>query len=234
MCLASHFVNIESWKLIVGYRDIYYAKKILNPFVCVEVTILVVKCNVYEGHMFTRPLLQTCRLETTFLCLNIRLIGNNNFQILIIFIEINVNVCLLCAHHVMEGIILHIVDLTVNKMSVTHLAFMFRWFSFRILRSWKARFSHRSISPRRYVLKSFRCLEVSNHVRNWNKVKNNIYVSWKFQLFQLEIPMYKNKLMCKSLLIISVSFVFCLFNCVVSWNEGKTINLVWSSFQIPK
>jgi len=30
-----------------------------------------------------------------------------NFLILIIFIEINVNVCLLCAHHVMTRIILH-------------------------------------------------------------------------------------------------------------------------------
>jgi len=29
------------------------------------------------------------------------------FQILIIFIEININVCLLCAHHVMKSIIIH-------------------------------------------------------------------------------------------------------------------------------
>ena len=37
--------------------DIYYAKKILNTFVCVEVRIFVVKLNVYEGHIFPRPLL---------------------------------------------------------------------------------------------------------------------------------------------------------------------------------
>jgi len=43
MCLASHFDIIENSKLIVGHRDIYYAKKILNFFVCVEVRILVAR-----------------------------------------------------------------------------------------------------------------------------------------------------------------------------------------------
>jgi len=27
MCLASHFDIIETWKVNVGHRDIYYAKK---------------------------------------------------------------------------------------------------------------------------------------------------------------------------------------------------------------
>jgi len=107
MCLASHFDIIESWKLNVWHRGICYAKKILNAFVCVEVTILVEKWNVYEGHIFPRPLLQTCWLETTSLCVNTRLLVNKNFQILIIFIEINVNVCLLCPNHVMTSIILN-------------------------------------------------------------------------------------------------------------------------------
>jgi len=62
-----------------------------------------------------RPLLQTCRLETTALFLNTSLIVNKKFFILIIFIEINVNVCLLCAHHVMASIILHTRKPTVNK-----------------------------------------------------------------------------------------------------------------------
>jgi len=43
MCLASHFDIIESRKLIVLHREIYKAKKKLNTFVCVEVTILVEK-----------------------------------------------------------------------------------------------------------------------------------------------------------------------------------------------
>ena len=78
--LASHFNIIESWKLIVGHRDIYYAKKILNTFVCVEVRILVEKWNVYEGNIFPSSLLQTCRLETTSLFLNTRLLVNKIFS----------------------------------------------------------------------------------------------------------------------------------------------------------
>jgi len=81
--LASHFDITESWKLIVGHHDIYCAKKILNTFACVEVRIPVEKWNVYEGHISPRPLLQTCRLETTSLCLNTRLfvkkIPNSHF-----------------------------------------------------------------------------------------------------------------------------------------------------------
>jgi hypothetical protein len=34
MFLASLFGFIESRKMIVGYRDIYYAKKIIISFVC--------------------------------------------------------------------------------------------------------------------------------------------------------------------------------------------------------
>jgi len=32
MCLARYFDNIENWKLIVGHRDIYYAKKNIKCF----------------------------------------------------------------------------------------------------------------------------------------------------------------------------------------------------------
>ena len=96
-----------SWKLIVVHRDIYYAKKILNSFVCVEVRIVLEKWNIYEAHLFSSPLLQTCRLETNTLCLNTRLRVKKKFQTLIIFIEINVNICLLCVHPVITSIIHH-------------------------------------------------------------------------------------------------------------------------------
>jgi len=82
-------------------------KKILYSFVCVEVRILVEKWTVYECHIFLRLILQTCRLETTSFCLNTRLFLNKNFQIFIIFIEINVNVRLSCAHHVMTSVIVY-------------------------------------------------------------------------------------------------------------------------------
>ena len=101
------FYIMERRILIVGHRDIYYAKKILKTFLFVEVGILVEMWIGYESHIFPRPLLQTCRLETTFLCLNTRLLENKNFQILIIYIEINLNLCLLCAHDVMTCTIIH-------------------------------------------------------------------------------------------------------------------------------
>ena len=106
MCLSSHFDIIKRWKLNVGYLDIYYAKKILNTFVCVEFRIPVEKWNVYEDHIFPRPLLQTCRLDTNSLCLNTRVKLNKKFPKNHIY-WINVNVCLLRDHHVMKGIILH-------------------------------------------------------------------------------------------------------------------------------
>jgi len=68
-------IKIDFWT----WWHILY-KKILNTFLCVEDRILVEKLNVYEGHIFQRPLLQICRLETTTLCLNTRLRVNKKFS----------------------------------------------------------------------------------------------------------------------------------------------------------
>ena len=106
MCLSIHFDIIETWKVNVGYRDIYYSK-ILNISYEWSLEFFVKKWNMYEAYIFQRPLQQTCSLETTPLCLNTRLRVKKNFKIHINFIEINVNVCLLCAPHVMTSIILH-------------------------------------------------------------------------------------------------------------------------------
>ena len=84
---------------------------------------------------FSRGHYKTCRLETTPLCFNTRLRVKENFKIHNNFNEINANVCLLCAQSVMASIIIHS-RRPVNKMSVTHLVFMFQQtFIFRILRS---------------------------------------------------------------------------------------------------
>ena len=40
--------------------------------------------------------------------------------------------------------------------------------------------------------------------------------------------------MCQSILINTISFLFCEFIRVTSWNDGKTIIFVRSSSQIPK
>jgi len=78
------FWHYSELKIHCWHRGVYYAKKILNSFVYVEVRILGENWNVYEGHIFPRPLLQTCKFETSSLCLNTRLIVNkHNFQILI-------------------------------------------------------------------------------------------------------------------------------------------------------
>ena len=122
---------------------------------------------MYEAHIFPRPLQQTCRFETTSLCLNTRLIVNKNFQILIIFIEISVNVCLSCAHHVMKSIILHTRRPIYQYKACYAFDFMFQLILlFRILWSRKARFPIVPFRTARYVYKSFMCLEFSKRVRN--------------------------------------------------------------------
>ena len=109
----------------------------------------------------------------------------------------------------------------------------FSWFSFFAF--WGAEehvFHIAPFSPTRYVLKSFRYLEVRNRVGIWNKVKNFILVVSKLQLCQLEIPIFIYKL-CRSTLINTVSFLFCEFIRVTSWNNGKIVILVRSSFKFP-
>ena len=154
---------------------------------------------MYEAHFFPRPFQQTCRLETTSLCLNTRIRVKKNFKIHIKFIDINVNVCLLCALHVMTSIIIRHEDITVNKRSVTHYVVGFRWFSFFAFgEAEKHLFQINPFRPTGYVLMRLRCLEVSNLLRNWNKVKNFIFVGPKHKICQLEIPIFIYKLMCQS------------------------------------
>ena len=53
----------------------------------------------------------------------------------------------------------------------------------------------------------------------------------KFQLCLWELPIFIYKLMCQCSLLNSVSFLFCEFIRVTSWNNGKTVILVRSSFK---
>ena len=165
------------------------SKKILNFFVCVEVRFFGEKWNIYEAHIFPRPLLQTCRLKTTSLCSNTRLRVNKNFEILIILIELNVNVCVLCAHPVMTSIILHTRRRNCSKNVYYALGFyVLADFFFAFCGAEKHVFHIATFSPTRYVLKGFRYLEVTKRVRDWNKVKisyswgpNFNYANWKYQ-----------------------------------------------------
>jgi len=121
--------------------------------------ILVEMWNVNDGHIFPRSLLHTCRLETNSLCINTPLIVNKNFQILIIFIEINVNDFLLCADHVTTSIILHTRRPNCQwKVCYALVYYVSANFFFHILGSWILRFSHRFISPHEVCTNAFQVL----------------------------------------------------------------------------
>ena len=60
-------------------RHLIY-KKILTFSYVWRLEFFLKKWNMYESHIFERPLQQTCRLETTLLCLCTRLRLNKKFQ----------------------------------------------------------------------------------------------------------------------------------------------------------
>ena len=74
------FWNYRELKIVCWISRHILCEKSIKPFQCVEFKIPVETCNIYEGHIFPRPLLQTCRLLTTSLCLNNRLIVNQKFS----------------------------------------------------------------------------------------------------------------------------------------------------------
>ena len=122
---------------------------------------------MYEAHIFPSPLQQTCRFETNPFCLNTRLRVNKPFKIHINFIEINVNFCLLCTHHVITSLILHTRRLNCQKKSVTVLVFCFRCLSFFAFGEAEKHVFHiTTFRPTSYVLMGLKWLEVSNRLRN--------------------------------------------------------------------
>ena len=152
-------------------------KKILNFFICVEVRILCKKVKYVWSSHFPEAITTNMQIGYESFVFEYPVTCKKKFTIQINFIEINVNVCLLWAHHVMTSIILHTRRSNCQKISVAHLVFMFQLtFIFRILRSWKARYHITPFRPTSYVLMRLKWLEVSNRVRNWNKVKNFIFV----------------------------------------------------------
>jgi len=74
---------------------------------------------------FPEAITTNMKIGNAFIVFKCPAICKQSFQIFIIFIEINVNVCLLGAHPVIKSIILHTRSLNSQKMSVTHLVFMF-------------------------------------------------------------------------------------------------------------
>jgi hypothetical protein len=144
------------------------------------------------------PLLQTCRLETTSLCLNSRLVVNKKFPNSHYFYW---NYCKRFTFMWSPRNDKYSPSCSKNYLSMKSLlrtSFLcFSWFSFFAF--WEAEkhvFNIVPFRPTRNVLKFFRCLAVSNRMRYRDKVKNNIYVRSKLPLCQLEIRIFINNLMC--------------------------------------
>ena len=82
-------------------------KKILNCFICVEVIILCKKVKYVWILHFPEAITTNMQIGYDSFVFTYPVTWQKNFRIHINFIEINVNVCLLCALHVMTSIILH-------------------------------------------------------------------------------------------------------------------------------
>jgi len=82
-----------------------------------------------------------------------------------------------------------------------------------------------------HVLKSFRYLDVSKRVSNWNKGKILIFIGSILQKCQLDVPVFIYKLMRQISLWITVSYGFLEFYRVAIWNKGKRFILVIHHFK---
>jgi len=85
----------------------YIMQKILNFFISVEVRILCKKVKYVWSSHFPETITTNMLIGNDFFVFNFPVTGKKNFQIHINLVEINVNVLLVCDHHVMKGIILH-------------------------------------------------------------------------------------------------------------------------------
>ena len=92
----------------LGIWNVERTKIILNVFICVEVTILCKKVKYVWSSHFPEAITTNIQIGYDSFVFKYPVTWQTkNFKIHINFIEINVNVCLLCALHVMTSIILH-------------------------------------------------------------------------------------------------------------------------------
>ena len=102
-------------------------------------------------------------------------------------------------------------------------------FIFRILFIWKATFSHLFISLLELCTNVFRVF--GGQYQTEIKAKLH-FRAWILQICQLQIRIFIYQFISLHSLWISVSYWFCIFNRLASWNIGKELILVLSSFQI--
>jgi len=107
MYFASHCDTMESWKVFVGHCDTSYAKKKKLKFsnVCrlnFSRTVKYIWSSHFPEFISRIILIRKDSFVYKYLATCIK-----NYQFLIIFIEINKNVWLLCAHPLKTSIVLH-------------------------------------------------------------------------------------------------------------------------------
>ena len=203
MCLTSFYVwHFRQMKEIFGYRDIYFSKKYIKIFLLCGSLHYCRKVKYILSSHFTEVISTNLLNGKEFFVFKYKVKYKQIISISHYFYWNFGDSLNLSAHPLMISIIFHTRRPNTHKPSVTYLVFMFHLiFIFRILMSWKACFSHRSIS----VLKSFGCLNVSNRVSKLNKGKILIIVWSILKICHLELAVIMYKLMYECSLWISVS-----------------------------
>ena len=137
--LEGNFSTYLFGKSFWHYRDLksecwttrlILCKKILNFFICVEVRILCKKLKYVWSSHFPDAITTNMQIGNDSFVFNTRLGVNKYYKIHINFFEINVNICLLCAHRVTTSIILHTRWSNCNNVCYALVVFRFSWLSF--------------------------------------------------------------------------------------------------------
>ena len=146
----------ENWLLGIAT---YIMRKVLNPFLCVDVRILVEKINIYIKFTFSRGHYYKHADWKRLFVFKYPFTFKPKLHIIIIFIEINENVCLLCAHHIMKGIIIHTRRPNCQWKVCYELGiYVSTDYLFSHFEKLKTRFSHRSLSAHQVCTKDYQVL----------------------------------------------------------------------------
>ena len=126
----------EKWMMDIAT---YIMQKNVKFFICVEVRILCKRVKYVWSSHFPEAITTNMQIGSDSFVFKYPVTCKKNFIILINFIEINVNVCFLCPHHVMTSIILR-TRRPVNNKSVTNFFYVSAEFHFSHFKKLKSTF----------------------------------------------------------------------------------------------
>ena len=173
---------------------------------------------IYYAHIFTRTLVQTCSLESTSLCLHTRLHvkkfpNSHNF-----FWNLSKRLTVMCSPRNDKYNPSFWRPICWFKVCYALGFYVSADFLFRILRSWKARFSHRSISPHEVCTKDSKVLGGHNSSKEL-KWRNKRHFCWvESSIMPIGNTNIHIQIMCQCTLIKSFSILFSEFIRVTCWN----------------